>query len=590
MHLRSFLLLATPLFLHLVGCGSSDSTDTDTSHPGTDTGGQGGAGAGGQGGAAGQGGAGGKAGAGAGGIGGMNHCTVTYTRCVNGMEQTGSCDPCSSPNSVDCDMPDGHVSCGDGTCVNHGQTCGKGGQGGGGAGGTAQGGAGQGGTAQGGAGAGGQSGSIEGSFDLHFGTVTAEQPITGEPPISQGTSARIDIRKTADGAGYEALFTSTFLTPLGMTVAVTADKVTLTGEGLVKNNFAQDSWETLALGRNAAGGLDGTVSGKGQEQVSGGDVISNTAIAGTGTIGVDVTAPSYASKPFSYHGPSDALLPWDPVVLQVSEGLGSEALAKALTLSIDIATSADPQLTFDPAPDAPLGWGGSTRVEVRASSWDGPMTTPDVPENTFGLTVAAGVPDRVGNPGPSFEVKAKRLPVALAGKSLGFDGDVLEVSPWGAVVPLGADSGSDPHCEKGGCLQLGPFGLGYCSQDVLGFAGRSPFAGESTLSVRYRLFVKGDAGVAPSIIGPSLFVDVYALSGQVASVSPAAGSESLSDQGAAAGELRWATGWLTLDVAIPAGTKASELGFVIAAGSSPSCGFVPPAIQAEIYVDSVTLH
>jgi hypothetical protein len=331
------------------------------------------------------------------------------------------------------------------------------------------------------------------------------------------------------------------------------------------------------------------MSATGQEQVSGGDVISQTGLTGSGTIGPDVTAPAFLSKPVSDGGPADSLLPWDAMPLQLSEGLDPAAVAKALALSIDGGKIVDPLLSFDPDPAGPLGWGGVTRVEVRSPSWDSPVNTP-VDPSTFQLTVAAGVPDRVGNLGPAFTASARRLPVAPGGKSHDFDSDVLDVTTWGAVTPLGGFVGSDPHCEKGGCAQLGPFDLGYCSQDVLGFAGRSPYSGEGTLSVRYRLFLKGDAGVAPSLIGQSLFVRVFTPAGPVAQGSPTPGSEPLTDQGAGAGELRWATAWQTFDVAIPPGTKASELGFVIAAGANPSCGFVPPPIKAQIFVDSVTLH
>jgi hypothetical protein len=181
-------------------------------------------------------------------VGGSKSCSSTVVRCVNGKEEEFYCDPCAGPNQIDCNIPDGHVSCGNGACVPGGQTCGGGqggggqggagaggaGQGGAGAGGAGQGGAGAGGAGQGGAGAGGGTGgttgtSIEGSFDLLFADVKAESSLTGGPPVSLGTKARIDIRKSADDTAYEALFTSSFSSPQGMTVSVTADKVTLSG-------------------------------------------------------------------------------------------------------------------------------------------------------------------------------------------------------------------------------------------------------------------------------------------------------------------------------------------------------------------------
>ncbi len=50
-------------------------------------------------------------------------CPRQVTRCSNGMETTYTCDPCASPFSVDCDMPDGHTSCGGGKCVSGGLAC-----------------------------------------------------------------------------------------------------------------------------------------------------------------------------------------------------------------------------------------------------------------------------------------------------------------------------------------------------------------------------------------------------------------------------------------------------------------------------------
>ncbi len=99
----------------VVACGGSTSSDTDT------TSGGGGAGAAGQGGApvAGQGGA--TAGAG---NGPPDKCTAHVTHCNAGKEVSFTCDHCKY---VDCDMPDYHVSCGEGSCVPMGQTCGAGG-------------------------------------------------------------------------------------------------------------------------------------------------------------------------------------------------------------------------------------------------------------------------------------------------------------------------------------------------------------------------------------------------------------------------------------------------------------------------------
>jgi hypothetical protein len=45
------------------------------------------------------------------------------TACVERVEVTFSCDPCAGGTYIDCAMPDNHVSCGNGTCVNRGFAC-----------------------------------------------------------------------------------------------------------------------------------------------------------------------------------------------------------------------------------------------------------------------------------------------------------------------------------------------------------------------------------------------------------------------------------------------------------------------------------
>ncbi len=110
------LLLCVGLAV-IAGCGDDPKGGAGTGGAGT-----GGAGAGG-------------AGTGGAGLGGSMSCTRSFTRCVNGREQSQSCDPCASPNSVDCDMPDGHTTCPDGSCVLPGSRCGGAGMGGAGMGG-----------------------------------------------------------------------------------------------------------------------------------------------------------------------------------------------------------------------------------------------------------------------------------------------------------------------------------------------------------------------------------------------------------------------------------------------------------------------
>jgi hypothetical protein len=62
-------------------------------------------------------------GTGAAGAAGQTSCWREVTVCVRGAEVTNSCDTCVNATHNDCAMPDNHVSCGNGTCVNQGFAC-----------------------------------------------------------------------------------------------------------------------------------------------------------------------------------------------------------------------------------------------------------------------------------------------------------------------------------------------------------------------------------------------------------------------------------------------------------------------------------
>lgn len=468
---------------------------------------------------------------------------------------------------------------------------GKGGAGGGiaGAAGSGTGGAGQGGAGAGGAGAGGGTADIVGSYELAFTDVTQQKPPFGNvSPPSKGAKARVDIRKS--GAGYEAVFMSRFGEPGAMTVQATPAQVTLTGSGSVSSTGginATDTWKTLVLPRDASGALGGSVTGSGEEMAFGGDVIDNTTITGKGTIGADAAPPAYASTLTSFHGPPDFLLPWDGLTLRISEGLQPADLTAAVS-----ATQAGPldlALTFDPAPASPAGWAGAARVTAHPTSWS-------VPDGPLAFAIAAGVKDPSGNAGAAFSVSGARKGVPTGGPVHGFDGDVVNELTWGAVTYLGSKTGSDPHCEVSGCVQIGPMDLGWCSPVGVGIAGRMTYSGQTKVKVRFRVVTADDQPGKPPMNLPKVFgLDLHTVSGPI--VASAGGTiqppPAFTDEGAASGEVHWTTAWLTDEIAIPPGTSASELGFVLYPGPGSSCGgggLVPPPIKSTVYVDSIALE
>lgn len=407
---------------------------------------------------------------------------------------------------------------------------------------------------------------LEGSYELTLGdvTVTAETKWPGtEGSPSKGRIVRLDLAKTA--TGYEASIAPAFGVRATFAVAVTDDALTLTGDGVSigsggSGETTTDRWQKLVLARDASGTLTGAVSLEGEENVFAGDVGWTGTIVGSGAIGPDTHAPElrpYASSPA---GPSDALLPWDAVLVETSEPVSRDLLSKNLQPGAPVAWS---------NADDDASWPGVTSIIGRASSFD----VTSVP-----LTLTKPISDLAGNARSSFSASLKFLAVGAPRAEYDFES---KVAAWNASFVAAPSMG----CE-GTCAKIGPVSIWSCGAERAGLALRTPAA--ASINVRYRIVVDSYSGSpeTPPLYGSPLSVDV-ATPGSAAVTTPV-----MVDPGSLkplAGSTAHATDWAT--ALVPGNASAKELGVTIRAGEHVHeglCdGYAPVPATVTIYVDSV---
>jgi hypothetical protein len=162
------------------------------------------------------------------------------------------------------------------------------------------------------------------------------------------------------------------------------------------------------------------------------------------------------------------------------------------------------------------------------------------------------------------------------------------------VTFLGGLAGSDPSCEHGGCVQIGPFENGVCGALRAGIAGVVESSAR-TLSVRYRVLLDDmGSGQPPSTYGAAFSIDGTRPGADLQSVQVNAPTGTVKKLTARVLGMGWATEWTTAELALPSSTSPLA-GFTVRAGSyagSPSCGGggpVPQPIKTIVLVDSVTV-
>jgi hypothetical protein len=476
-----------------------------------------------------------------------------------------------------------------------GGSSGQGGSGGE-AGAAGQGGAGQGGAGQGGAGQGGSAGGadITGSYTLTFTSVDqSKSPFGNLTSPSPTTPARLDIRK--NGEAYDAAFFARFspVRPDPLTVTLSGESVLLEGiahvQGTSDGATVSDGWSALTLARSPDGSLAGTLSATGIETVLFGDSLGSTGISGTGTLSADTLPPELEADFSSAHGPTDALLPWDPLTVSLSEAIAPDLLLPHLSVALFGPETPLPlpvTWSFKPTADEPAAWAGAVAASGFLESWDLPAS------GSVALQISAGAADPSGNTAPALVAETKVLPVGQPTKAFPFDSDVVTEAHFGMSALLGGFAGSDAHCEKGGCVRLGPFEQGGCKAGGNGIAGRLAAKPGDTLSIRYRFAIAGaQGGPAPQVFGAIFGVDLHGKKGVVSALDSEFGATTLHALPVVEDDLTWSSDWLTATRTVT-GVEGDDIGFVLYTGSSFSVcsSILPPPVKMALFIDSITVE
>jgi hypothetical protein len=445
---------------------------------------------------------------------------------------------------------------------------------------------------------------VPGSYELVVDEVTVTDATRGGPPApagvkspSEGQIMRFDVRRGQAGA-VESIVTPRWGMPARMDGSATGGTYELSG-GLLVSGFSNgnvgDNWTTL---RVAAGdqGLGTSVTMKGTQHVVQGDVVWMNDLAATATLRRDETPPELRSAPASVRGPESALLPWDPIEVKMAEPIDKgdfalEAVVASTQREEDSGAEAVVPVTWQSIPaDEAVSWAGIVRSLGRLNEWG---SSPAQKTSHHEVRVSAGLADPTGLVSTMFVSPFSVLGVGNAVPEFTFDtADEQRPAWWGLTT---VDDGTSGRCERGGCLEVGPYNAPYCGAERSGVAGRVQ-APTGTLELRYRLLHASDptAPDQPAKVFGAVFVIEVARAGaevttDVVNAPPAA---TLTDMGA--GELRWASPWTTVSVSLPGPTPPSvaDLGFSIGPGDAVStiCGGgpLPPSVKTLLVIDSIS--
>ncbi|HQP35056.1 MAG TPA: hypothetical protein PLI95_07755 [Polyangiaceae bacterium] len=444
----------------------------------------------------------------------------------------------------------------------------------------------------GGAGTGGSAGfisdAISGSWNVKFdnATVTSEQPFgdPGSPPASIGQTVRLDLRKA--NIGYEAVFTTSSGEQTHYVGDALPDRVALSGSGVLAGGVScssrSETWKTIYLGLGANGVPDGTMTAQGESTIIQGDIAYSGTATGTGSASHDNVAPSATISTSSITGLGDSVFPWEPITVELSEGVDAAALPAALS------TTGAVKVNWTVAPGDPqTSWAGVTRVSGRLDSF--------LESNaSLQLNIAAGLEDLAHN--KSLPTGSEVTVLGLGAVATGFDLD-SDTAPlpvtWGQmkVAFAGQLVGSDPLCESGGCVLIGPSEAAH--GPAAGIAGRLNAKNAKQLAIRYRLMAAdspyGTPGTPPLYYGYA-FTATVATPDAEPEQSWVHAPQEFHALGGSTGEMHWATVWATHVVPVPPG-NTSEVGFTIAfqPSNGGDCMGSPPFV-GTLVIDSIVLQ
>jgi hypothetical protein len=419
-------------------------------------------------------------------------------------------------------------------------------------------------------GAAGMLGASVGSFTLHLISLTEPNPYVPDmdAPDRYG---RLDLRAT-DG-GYVAFVSFAEGTTGWFEVAADQDQFTLMGYVLqIRSPPSMETtysvqWESFILPRNAAGDLAGTFTASGRSYFSGGwENQGDLPTQGTGTLSRDTTPPSLAIGWPARKGPPGAMLPWDPVLLAVSEPVSAVSWVAA-TRAVTAGNPGPVPWHSTLLPAAPDDGAGVRQLLVSTGAWD------QVRGKTLSLSVEAGLPDPSGNLAAGASADLPVLDVGEVAQVRPLDGSI-PFGRWGAtLLPAG-----DP-CEAAGCVSLGLAPL-TCPVPVAGVAMRVPGKGADTLKVRLRVRHATPGGASPFSLsvtdtaGHRMELDSASLAYPAASGQDGSGN----------------TDWVSFSIHLSEELTGDELGVSIVAGPSSvqaDCVFPPTPGQAEVLIGQI---
>jgi hypothetical protein len=404
-------------------------------------------------------------------------------------------------------------------------------------------------------------------------------------PQSQDLVARLDLRPNA--GGYDAVFTAPWGDPTPFQVTVEASRLVLKGRvtlGRDEYDYSDvaDSWQEIVLER-FGDMLRGAFTATGTEEHWSGDTWGRSPLAGKGVIGFDATRPTFRPEPASRLGPVGKVLPWDPLPVRASEGI--------VGLAHTLSTAGDATTEWTPNGEEPLGnWGGSVVAVGRLTNWNvtGPLQ----------VLVGQAPTDPAGNLVDLGDLRFDVLSVGGPVADLSLDGTTPgSPTTWGDVK-LVADAtvtggAIDPHCEQGGCAQIGPFHSVVCNDDRTGLAVRLNTDGATSIAMRYRVLLGESSEFPPETYGVAQpFAYEVAAPGVVASGGGVELGDLHYEESPPVPGYRWSTVWETLHV--PLVTSSPEHAFAVRAGERPSgmtCTGLPGyRVDMVVLVDSITVE
>ena len=422
------------------------------------------------------------------------------------------------------------------------------------------------------------------SYDVRFEGVAVDGTLgtlpSAESP-SQGASLRVDIGARV-GDTYQAFVTPRWGYPAEATTVfeLESGRVELTTGFFITGAEIGDTWSEMMVSLDANGELRGPVTATGHRRPLGGDFGGSFPLEASGSIALDRTAPEVDAVTESPHGPPDALLPWDEVVVRAAEGVDADELHTLLRILSATGENTFPAVHWKhtPAIDDRTAPSGSVRVRGSFQTW------PDLSLD-LGVGIDAGAMDLVGLRAPVYSKKFTLRSFGSAAGRNDFDGTGPALALWGQTVQLGGAAGPDPRCESKGCMMIGPLANPHCSVRS-GFAGRITTS-SPLISIRYRVLVGPitPGSSEPPSYSPPMHFDLASPGREVTLGVVYIEPSALRPLAEPQGELRWGTEWRTEEVAV----RTGDIGYSVYAGVT-SCaprGGPVPNMPIAIFVDRI---